>query len=191
MKKNYLYLTALLFLLCQFAALLACAQINQPVIAYVTIQGTKTGTFKGMSLTKGNEGKIECIGFKYSASTPHNQATGMVAGKRLHEPFVIMKNIDSSSPQLLQAAATNETLRTVIIEFYKKSPNGLQGAPSYKITLTNASISMITQFGGISAPDRLIPNSNPIEEVSMTFQKIEFENAEAKTTATDDWNAAQ
>jgi type VI secretion system Hcp family effector len=91
---------------------------------------------------------------------------------------------------LLQAAYNNETLKTVVIEFYKKSSNGQSTTLSHKITLTNASISLISQYGGTATPDNnsnQVNNGNLVEEISFTFQNIVFENLVANTSAVDDW----
>jgi type VI secretion system secreted protein Hcp len=189
MKTNHFYHFALLIFLCQFATLFASAQANPPVIGYVTIQGAKTGQFRGNSVSEGNEGKIECIGFRYSVSVAHDAESGKPNGKRQHSPIVIVKNIDYSTPQLLQAAYDNEDLKTVVIEFYKRSSTG-QSTLSYKVTLTNASISLISQYGGTASPDNngnAVNNSNLAEEITLTFQNIVFENLVGNTSAVDNW----
>jgi type VI secretion system secreted protein Hcp len=180
MKKNQIYRSLLLAGLLLTTTLFASAQ---SVIAYMTINGVKTGQFKGGALTKGNENKIECIGFSYSVSSPHDAASGRVTGKRVEQPVRIIKSFDSSTPQLLQALYTNEVLKTVTIEFYKRSAAGLE-TPFYTITLTNATVSGITQNGGTASEKT---TALPSEEISFVFQKIEITNIEAKTTAADDW----
>ena len=122
----------------------------QSVIAYVTVTGATTGKFKGGTTSKGNEGKIECTGFRYSVSSAHDAASGQPTGRRTQEPVTIIKQFDSSTPQLLQALYTNEVLRTVVIEFYKKSPTGTE-VLFYTMTLTNATISSIAQNGGTAS----------------------------------------
>ncbi len=189
MKKNHFYSFVLSVLMCQFIPLFASAQANQPVIGYVTIQGEKTGQFKGNGTSEGNEGKIECIGFRYSVTVPHDAESGKSSGKRQHSPLVIVKNIDYSTPQLLQAAYNNEVLKTVVIEFNKKSSSG-QATVFYKITLTNATISLISQYGGTASADNngnLVNNSNLDEEVTLNFQNISFENLIGNTSVRDDW----
>jgi len=189
MKKNHFYLFFLLVLLCQFAALVASAQTNPPVIAYVSIQGAKIGLFKGNSITEGNEGKIECIGFRYSVSVPHDLGSGKSSGKRAHSPLVIIKNIDYSTPQLLQAAYSNEILKSVVIEFYKKNAEGRPNV-YYKITLTNASISQISQYGGTASAENstnTVNNGNTAEEITLTFQNITIEHLIGNTSAVDNW----
>jgi type VI secretion system secreted protein Hcp len=188
MKKNHIYHFVLMLFCCQFAALFASAQTTQPVIAYVSIDGAKTGQFKGNATSEGNEGKIECIGFRYLVAVPHDAENGKSTGKRQHNPIVLIKNIDYSTPQLLQSASANESLRTVVIEFLKKSADGRQNI-FYRITLTNASISQISQYGGVALADgiNLNGNGNLFEEVSLTYQSITVENLIGNTSATDDW----
>jgi len=189
MKKHHFYHLLVLFVLCQFTALVASAQTSQPVIAYVSIDGQKSGIFKGNAIMEGNEGKIECIGFRFLISVPHDPESGRSNGKRQHMPVVLVKNIDYSTPQLLQALCTNEILKSVVIEFYKKASDGRQQL-YYRVTLTNASISQLTQYGGTALGDsgyNMNSTANTYEEVSMTYQNIQFEHVIGNTAATDDW----
>jgi type VI secretion system secreted protein Hcp len=187
MKKNRHYQFLLIFLVCVLAAVYVKAQ-DQPVIAYVTIQGTKTGAFKGSATIKGRQGQIECIGFTYAVTSPHDANTGQTSGRRQESPFVIVKHIDGASPELLQAAYTNEVLKTVTIEFTRGGGSGKNDIYQ-SIRLTNVTISRVSQYGGTTSPDKLIPNNNPFEEIAFVFQKIEVSNVESKTTAADDWTA--
>jgi type VI secretion system secreted protein Hcp len=182
MKKDQIYRSLLLAILLLATTLIASAQ---SVIAYMTIDGAKAGKFKGGALTKGNEGKIECIGFNYSVSSPHDMATGMATGKRMQQPVRIIKTFDSSTPQLLTALYTNEVLKTVVIEFYKRSQTGME-VPFYTITLTNATISAIAQNGG-TAPEKVGTSNIPNEEISFVFQKIEVNYKDGNVSAADDW----
>jgi len=182
MKKSQFYRIVLLVLLSLSVTFFASAQ---SVIAYATIVGAKTGNFKGGSRSKGNEGKIECIGFDYSVVSPRDPASGLATGKRMHRPVEIVKFIDGATPQLLQALYSNESLKTVTIEFYKKSPNG-QSVLYYRVRLTNATVSQISQAAGTSSGST---KGTPAEHISLVFQKIEIDNLEAKTSAADDWEA--
>jgi type VI secretion system secreted protein Hcp len=164
------------------------AQTEEPVIAYVTVQGSRQGQLKGSAMGPGRQGQIECIGFTYSVQSPRDANSGLPTGKIERMPVTIVKYLDGASPQLLQAAYANEDLKTVTIEFTRKGMDGRM-AVFQTIRLTNATISKLSQFGGVSSPDKLIPNNLPMEEISFTYQKIEIDNTESKTSATDNWNA--
>jgi type VI secretion system secreted protein Hcp len=189
MKNHHFYRFALLFFVCQFAVLFASAQTSQPVIGYVSIEGQKMGIFKGNAISEGNEGKIECIGFKYLVVVPHDAESGRSSGKRQHSPFVIVKYIDYSTPQLLQAAYTNETLKTVVIEFLKNDRMGRQ-LVYYRVTLTNATISQISQYGGTASADNslnLNSNGGQFEDVSFNFESIQIDHLVGNTSVMDNW----
>jgi type VI secretion system secreted protein Hcp len=189
MKRNCIFKFAAALALCLFAALYVSAQTGQPVIAFVSIEGQKTGTFKGSATAEGNEGKIECIGFRFLMSVPHDPESGRASGKRQHSPVVLIKNIDYSTPQLLQAAVTGEVLKSVVIEFYKKASDGRQQL-YYRVTLSNASVSQISQYGGTAQGDggyNLNNTGNTYEEISVTYQNIQFEHVIGNTAASDDW----
>ncbi|HZX58203.1 MAG TPA: type VI secretion system tube protein Hcp [Mucilaginibacter sp.] len=169
MKKNQFYLLVMLVLVLQFPVLLAAAQTD-PVVAYVTIQSAKGGQIKGNATSKGNEGKIECIGFMYSVKIPRDASSGMATGKTQPGNIVLVKYFDNTTPLLMQAALTNEELTSVTIEFYKKEGDG-RLVLSQTIKLTNAFISQISQFAGTISPDKTVL---PTEEISFTASKIEY-----------------
>jgi type VI secretion system secreted protein Hcp len=161
---------------------------DQPVIAFITIQASRQGQIKGNSPGMGKQGQIECIGFTFSAQSPRDPATGLPTGRADRSPVTIVKHLDGATPQLLQALYTNEPLPSVLIEFSRKGMDG-RLAVYQTIRLTNATIGKIAQFGGVECSDKLIPNTSPIEQVSFTYQKMEVDNLESRTTMTDSWNA--
>jgi len=189
MKKIHFYSFVLPVILFLLVPLFTLAQTNPPVIAYLSVEGAKTGQFRGNSTAEGHEGTIECIGFRYAVTVAHDIGTGRSSGKRQHSPVVIVKNIDYSTPQFLQSSYSDEILKTVVIEFFKKASDG-RLTVYYKITLTNASISQISQFGGISSPDGISNTGNSTnaqEEITLTFQNITIEHLIGNTTAIDNW----
>jgi type VI secretion system secreted protein Hcp len=168
MKKNQFYFAAVLYLVCQFAAFFVSAQ---EIVAYVTITGARSGQIKGTSTVRGNEGKIECTGFSYMAKAQVSTSSGAGAGKSTGA-IVIVKHVDSSTPAIMQALATNESLTSVVIEFYKGSADRMTLIQTVK--LTNAYISQVFQYVGTTAPDKS-SDSTPSEELTFTAQKIELE----------------
>ena len=169
MKKNQFYFAAVFYLAFQFAAFFVSAQ---GVVAYVTITGAKSGQIKGTSTLRGNEGKIECIGFSYLAKGQVSSSSGAGAGKSAGGTIVLVKHVDSSTPALMQALASNEVLTSVIIEFYKG--NGDRMALTQTVKLTNAYISQVFQYAGTTALDKS-SDSNPSEELTFNAQRIELD----------------
>jgi type VI secretion system secreted protein Hcp len=150
------------------------------VTLYLTVVGRKQGTFKGDGLTSRlHLDQMLASAFDYGLTSPRDPATGLATGKRQHKPVVITKEWGPSMPQFLQAAATNEQLTKVTMEFWDTDRTGVQRL-HFVVTLTNASISEIKQH---LASDLLT------EDLSFTFQKITVEDKIGKTTFTDNWSA--
>ena len=83
----------------------------------------------------------------------------------------------------------NEVLKSVLFEFRKTNANG-EEMVFYQITLTNASLSEVEQYVGTSGTTGAkqgASDSSPLEDVSLTFQRIEVASQVGKTMAVDDW----
>jgi|GEM_PF-2111771 len=152
-------------------------------ICYVTVTGSKQGKFKGSSLQKGQEGKIEGLRFTFEVTSPRDVATGQVSGKRQYKPIGLIKPIDASSPQFFQALITNEVLPTVLFEFHNVSKMGTEQT-YYTIKLTNATVAKLGQstptlYSEVSRSSAGEPEL--LEEIWFSFQKIEMEHKLGKT----------
>ncbi|HEV3219152.1 MAG TPA: type VI secretion system tube protein TssD [Candidatus Acidoferrales bacterium] len=163
------------------AALVICvagaSQIYAAVDAFLTIEGTKQGAFRGAASGAGS-GKITISDFSYVANAPADKATGQLVGRRMHSAITIRKTVDQASPQLMAALNSNETLKTVYIEFYHPGPRGPEVFKT--IRLTNAVISAVHVTGA---------GEHRSEEVTFTAEteNIEMMTAKGGKTATDDW----
>ncbi len=151
------------------------------VTLFVKVIGKKQGTFKGDGLTsKAHLDQMLASSFDYGLVSPRDLATGQASGKRQHKPVVITKEWGPSMPQFLEAAATNEQLTKVTMEFWDTDKTGVQRL-HFVVTLTNASVSEVKQH---LASDLLT------EDLSFVFQKITVEDKIGKTIFMDDWSAA-
>lgn len=180
MKKSLFHSVVLSALILSFGLCTASADE-----VYATIQGRNQETIGG---------RIHVIDFQYQVTSPRDPATGQATGKRQHKPIVITKQIDAGSPLLFNALVTNETLASVILEFFHEAK---ATRPYYRIQLTKAAVSGISQRLDNFPPDRnpialnerrptLSANAMYVENVSFVFQKIEIQNLEGKTSGMDD-----
>jgi len=146
---------------------------------YVTIDGARQGTFKGTA--KGTSGRFTAIRFSYEVQIPPRLPIGEGGGHPKHNPISITKEWDAASPQLFQAAATNEPLKSVLFEFVNVTQDGKEET-YYQIKLTNAAVFQYKQY-----TDRLPEggaNTFELEDVSFTFQKIDIAHPPGGTGAT-------
>ncbi len=152
----------------------------------VTIEGIKQGKFKGEMARAICGDRIPGVRFSYQVSSPHDMATGQASGKRQHNPVVVTVEWGPATPQIFQAVATNEVLKSVVIEFIRTGATGVQEVYQ-TIRLTNATVSSVRMH--VNEPQPGGPAENrALADVAFAFQRIEIENRPGKTMAADDWS---
>lgn len=156
----------------------AKTQSGTPLELYLTVEGTKQGKFKGESLRNAHKAKLPAWNLLHTITSPRDAATGQASGKRQHGPLTITKEWGAATPQIFQALVTNEVLKSVLIEHYYTTPEGVEELRG-TIKLTNATISNVARSTDASG--------HLIEAVSFTYQRIELEDKPGKTAAMDDW----
>ena len=170
----------LLFACSLAVSLVASTTANAALNAYLTLKGSKQGAIQGSVTQKGREGKIMVIAVEHDLKTPP-------VGSEQHGAFIITKEIDKSSPLLRKAASVGETF-DFELQFWTPQLGIQQGSGAekqhYTVKLTGARIANI----GL----RMLNNKNPentryaeYEEVSFTYQKIEWVWNDGGISATD------
>lgn len=153
--------------------------------AYFSLTGSKQGKIEGSCDIKGHEGKILVQGHEHIIDIPVNIQTGLASGKRVHHPLVIRKAIDKSSPKLLQALTTGETITEALLELAHIDKNGQEVIYFTKKIENAIVISVETRTDNI-----LDPNTNRYpdwEFVSFTYSKITETFKDGGIEATDSW----
>ena len=128
-------------------------------------------------------GRMEILGFSMQAASPSGMRSGMSAGKRQHKPIMIKKLVDSSSPQLMQALRSNEVLQ-VEIDFNPPKSLGKESpakAPAH-LKLKNAIVTGIHL-----QPKTAGKAGTEIEEVTLSYEEIEWTNTNGAKSMQDDW----
>ncbi len=155
--------------------------------AYLTIVAERQGLIRGSVTQKGREGKSLVFAVSHEIVSPRDPASGRPTGKRAHKPFVCTKETDRASPLLYQILCTNENIREATIDFWASTPMGLEKL-RYTVRLVNANISGITfKMANVRSPK--LARLPEYEEVSLTYQRIEWTWIEGGITASDDWEA--
>lgn len=158
--------------------------------AYLTLKGQTQGEIKGSVVQKGREGKIMIIAVSHDVHSPRDLASGLPTGRRQHKPLVITKELDQSSPALYTALVNNEVLTKFELQFWtpkvtSRSGGGLE-QQHYTIILTNAQICDI-KFAMLNNKNPELVRYAEYEEISFTYQKIEWVWQQGNKTASDDW----
>lgn len=160
--------------------------------AYMTVKGQKQGKIQGSVTQKGREGSIEVIADHHSIVSPRDPQSGLPTAKRMHQPFTVRKVTDMATPRLYTAICTNENLPEVTIDYWRPQLKSGVGAGTevqyFTVKLTNANIASIAATMP-NVEDPAQQKLDMYEEVTFTYQKIEWIWKDGNIAATDDWEA--
>ena len=81
------------------------------------IQGEST------QLSLGRENSIECLFFEHGIRTAREAGSGVASGRRQHEPLLIRKRIDKSTPLIAKALCENHLIEGKF-KFFRPNPSG-------------------------------------------------------------------
>jgi type VI secretion system Hcp family effector len=112
-----------------------------------------------------------------AATSARGAGGGRAAMRRINDPVVIVKALDETSSFFVNAAASGETFTYIMFEF--KRTVGTSTEVFQTVKLTNATISSVREING--------NGGRPMQEVSFTFQKIEYSNKHGDAAAPASW----
>lgn len=186
-------------------------ETSEPIMhssAYVKFEG-----IDGESQTVGHEDWSEIVSFSQAISIPTDGATGTTRqrGYAVFEDFVIVKQIDKSSPKLAEKMCNGEVIPKVEIHLTGPSDGSTCEGTFYAYELKNVMITNYEVRGSnplaysliAPAPDITMPSSGPfivqavdapVEELSLNFEEIKVTYTEcdssgnAKGTVEYSWN---
>jgi type VI secretion system secreted protein Hcp len=160
--------------------------------AFLRLKGQRQGDIKGSVTQKGREGKIMVIAAEHEVLSPRDASSGLATGKRMHKPFVITKELDRSSPLLYQMLVTNESIVEWELQFWAPALSAVSSVGTeiqrYTVTLGNASIADI-KFHMLNNKNPELQRYSEYEEVSFTYQKIQWTWTDGGITTQDEWDA--
>jgi len=129
---------------------------------------------------KGKDKYTRLLGFEWGMSTPVDMRSGMTSGRRSHKPLVILKQLDLSSPLIIDALVRNKTLaksELIIMGIVKKDP---QKVDKFKVSLEHVRVIDVSTTAGNDGLEI-------VETVKLSYDKITYEDIPGKKIATDDW----
>lgn len=155
-------------------------------IGYITVMdGITQGKLEGECKRAGYEKAVEFHAFNHSMYIPTDQLSGSPTGQRRHNPAIFRVALGKHSPKVMLACATGETIKKVEAVFVRINEKG-QEEVYLKIKLENAIIIKVEhQKPFILDNDQ--KNWVDLEDISMTFAKIEMEAVKDNVIAVDSW----
>ncbi|MDK2955242.1 MAG: type secretion system secreted protein Hcp [Desulfovibrionales bacterium] len=153
--------------------------------AYMKVKGKSQGDIKG-DCTQSGDKKDTVLLYQqdHNVEIPKDTHTGLPTGQRIHNPFVITKHKDNSSPKLFQACCKGEQC-DVEVDYYRIKPDGTE-ENYFKIKLAQAIIVNMREY----TPMTFLPDNKPfhdMEEVAFTYSKITWTYTDGNIEFTDSW----
>jgi len=141
---------------------------------------------RGDSSRSAWQGYVEIVGYNHEISSPFDPQTGLTTGRRQHRPFKILKELSASSVDFETALTKGKTLANVQLKLVRQSPTG-QEIVYYIYRFTNARIVSVRDWmpNNRDASTSQFPQ---MQEISFTYETIEWEAQPSGFTATDSWN---
>ena len=162
--------------------------------AYMSIYGTRQKQITenasselsiGDGYQKGHENQVMLQSVSHNIIIPRDPQTGQPTGKRIHQPFIVTKGFDKSSPLLQVALTKGEVLELVVIEWYRPTSQGGR-VHYYTTTLEGAILVSMTSFMH-DCQDASKGHYSHMEELQFTYRKISWEHKLSNTTGQSDW----
>lgn len=143
-------------------------------LIHMGILGPGETPIEGSCTVREREGTIVVVNFGHEVVSPRDAASGIPTGQHRHEPVIITKHFDKSSPLLYQSLIRGDVLEEVTFNFYRINAEQ-QEEQYYTIKLEDVIIS------------RIRPSYVHMEEVSFVYQKITWNWIEGGIETTADW----
>jgi type VI secretion system Hcp family effector len=160
-----------------------------PNHGYMTITGMKQGLISASCSTQASIGNKCQAGHANEImvlSLSHNMANVGNIDKPTHNPIMITKNVDKSSPLLAQALSTREEIDCTI-SFYRISPAGYQ-EKFYTIDISGGIIAELT----LDMPHVILESDvQPQEHVAIRYRDITWTHHLAGTSGYSSWRGEE
>ena len=133
----------------------------------------------------GREDSIMVIAVNHEVTSPRDASTGRPTGRRMHVPLVITKEIDRSSPLLMNVLVNNEKIQEFKLRFWQSTSPGHE-SQFYTIQLVDAGITGI-RFEMLNNRYPENAGHKEYEHVSFCYKEIVWIYEEDEITANDVW----
>jgi type VI secretion system secreted protein Hcp len=125
----------------------------------------------GESAAHKHKGELELLSFSWGITNPTSQTGGGGgAGKPVVQDFMIVKEMNNSSPQLMEKCCSGEHIQSISLTLASKETK----LDYLKIKLEDVIISSYQTGGGASG------GAVPMDQVSFTFRSIDVQAADRK-----------
>ena len=161
-----------------------------PMPIHLKVKGQKQGEIQGSCTSKGRENTVMVQALAHTIEIPRSPQTGLPTGQRVHGAITATKEVDKSSPKLMQALCTGELLTEVEFDYYRINNKSGQEEKYYTILLKNA-IVVAVKASIPNCLDAQFKSFGHMEDISFTYKDIRWTWAPDGIEAEDNYDARQ
>ncbi|KID56053.1 MULTISPECIES: Hcp family type VI secretion system effector [Pseudoalteromonas] len=153
--------------------------------AYLWLKDDQGNEVKGSVTVAEREGSIEILHFDHELRIPTDNDTGELTGTRKHEPFIITKAVDASTPYLYKACSNGQTLKQLELKWYRIDDTGTE-REYFRHTLEDVKITSITPtMHNVKDLDK--ERYPHLEKVNMRYKRITWTYLDGNIEFSDSW----
>ncbi|HET7649524.1 MAG TPA: type VI secretion system tube protein TssD [Gammaproteobacteria bacterium] len=157
-----------------------------PTPGHLTLVGEIQGAIEGSCEIEGREHTILVQAYRHCVEEPTDEH-GLPAGRRVHRPLMITKEVDKSSPKLFQVLCSGERLSEARLDWYRLDGTGEESL-YFTVLMQNAQIVKVESW----VPDAL-DKANAVygymENVWFTYEMIRWTWQEDGIEYEENWGA--
>lgn len=151
--------------------------------AYLFLYDENGVLIKGSCTALRREGAIEVMSTQHCINLAVDAHSGSLTGSRMHQPIIINKEVDKSSPYLFDSVCTGRKLSKAILRFYIINESGIE-SEIYKLKLEKVIVSSVN-FNHSYIPGSTTPNM--IEVVNLRYGAIGWHYLTGNISTSDFW----
>jgi type VI secretion system secreted protein Hcp len=144
---------------------------------YLTIVSEASGeAIAGPSVYSMAPDTIEVLDVQHKIKHEYDQNHGTPSGDRHHEPFMIVKAVDVTTPTLCEMCANAELITSAKLMYYVQAGGSPEPVEFFSWTLTNAYITHVRQVPFMELSGEYAEQFDLLEEVAFSYQQITWEH---------------
>ena len=137
----------------------------------------------------GLEDYTEVNGYNHEVSSPFDPQTGLPTGKRQHRPFKIVKEISRSSVDFMDAWVKGKTLKQAELKLYRAGQTGVE-VNYYTYRFVGLRVVSVRDWMP-NNNDSTVANFPHMQEISFTYDTIEWVYVQGNIVVSDSWTTAR
>jgi len=154
--------------------------------AYLWLKDDGGALIKGSVDVRHREQTIEITSISHNLYIPTDGNTGKLTGTRVHGALMFEKEFDSSSPYLMKAVATGQTLQSAEFKWYRINDAGLEQEYFNMLLEGVKVVSVCPLMHDVKNPST--EKHNHLESIALRYEKITWKHCDGNIIFSDTWN---